>query len=272
MLTKSFKLILILLLGVFMSVEADAKNLKLSISNSDKAQIAQKIFHNECSRQMEKLVWWNAGEDFASLGLGHFIWYPKGEDGPFSESFVDLLLYLRAKKVDMPTWLKQLDPIDCPWSTRKEFLDAFKGSKIVELRHFMYATFTYQVDFIIKRVEKSLYLVLQSLASPEKELAADNFYLVADSPDGVYALIDYINFKGEGINKSERYNGYGWGLAQVLLNMDQQEKMKDPVNAFVLAAKFVLRRRVENAPKDRNEMKWLPGWENRVNTYIGIEH
>jgi hypothetical protein len=37
--------------------------------------------------------------------------------------------------------------------------------------------------------------------------------------------------------------------------------------AFSKAAANVLTRRVENAPKSRNESKWLPGWMNRVQTY-----
>ncbi len=36
------------------------------------------------------------------------------------------------------------------------------------------------------------------------------FYRVAQSPIGLYVLIDYINFKGEGTNIRERYNGQGW--------------------------------------------------------------
>ena len=35
-------------------------------------------------------------------------------------------------------------------------------------------------------------------------------------PYGQYALIDYLHFKGSGLNSAERYLGIGWGLKQVI--------------------------------------------------------
>ena len=43
---------------------------------------------------------------------------------------------------------------------------------------------------------------------------------------------------------------------------------KEPKAEFHRCAKKVLTYRVENAPKDRNETKWLKGWFKRVDTYI----
>ena len=40
--------------------------------------------------------------------------------------------------------------------------------------------------------------------STNKENLEYQFYRVANSPNGLYALIDYVNFKGEGINDSEK--------------------------------------------------------------------
>lgn len=251
-----------------MSIEADAKNFKLDITDEEKAVIAQKIFHNECSRDKEKLTWWNKGEDFASLGLGHFIWYPKGYEGPFDESFVDFIDYLKIKSVSIPLWMKKMKTMDCPWQTRDEFFADFDSFEMLEFRDFLYATFPYQVDFIVKRVEKSLYLILESLDKRGKEIVHANFYAVFNVPGGVYALIDYINFKGEGIKKDERYKGEGWGLAQVLLEMDHKVTARNPLKSFADSARYVLERRVENSPEERGEKRWLPGWKNRVNTYI----
>src|SRR5690242_4199842 len=68
--------------------------------------IGQKIFMNECSGKTEKLVWWNDREDFASLGIGHFIWYPKEKKGLFEDTFPALLAFLETHNVCMPIWLK----------------------------------------------------------------------------------------------------------------------------------------------------------------------
>ena len=75
---------------------------------------------------------------------------------------------------------------------------------------------------------------------------------------------DYVNFKGEGLAHSERYNGQGWGLLQVLLAMENQP---DSVLAFATAADWVLTRRANNARNTIEKETWLPGWRKRLTTY-----
>ena len=58
-------------------------------------QLGRRIWRNECRGTYSGLTSWNRGEEFASLGIGHFIWYPEGRQGPFRESFPMLLSYLR---------------------------------------------------------------------------------------------------------------------------------------------------------------------------------
>ena len=45
---------------------------------------------------------WNAGEDFPSLGIGHFIWYRAGQQEIFEESFPQLLSFLKRQQVALP--------------------------------------------------------------------------------------------------------------------------------------------------------------------------
>src|SRR4051794_39519410 len=59
----------------------------VNLSEGEAKRIGQKIWQNECNGTISGLTSWNAGEDFASLGIGHFIWYPEGRRGPFEESF-----------------------------------------------------------------------------------------------------------------------------------------------------------------------------------------
>ena len=54
-------------------------------------RIGQLVYRNECGSQEKYLVHWNVGEEFMSLGLGHFIWYPAGIEKTFSEIFPQLL-------------------------------------------------------------------------------------------------------------------------------------------------------------------------------------
>ena len=50
-------------------------------------KIGQKIWLNETGGKIDAITSWNANEEFASLGIGHFIWFPVGKWLPFEESF-----------------------------------------------------------------------------------------------------------------------------------------------------------------------------------------
>ena len=93
------------------------------------------------------------------------------------------------------------------------------------------------------------------------------FSQLATDPKGLYALIDYTNFKGEGISPHETYKGQGWGLLQVLQTMQ-----KNTVADFVVAAKKILTLRVKNSPPERQEEKWLKGWLNRLESYLKLKN
>ena len=225
--------------------------------------IGQKIWMNEGAGKPENLIVWNEGEEFPSLGIGHFIWYPKGVEHRFVESFPGLLRHIGARR-DIPSWLAS-QPY-APWNSRAEFLrDRDSNSVfIADLRAFLQETVSEQTRYIVIRLEKALPKILKEIKNPfAKRHVRENFYHVAMQENGVYALIDYVNFKGEGISPEERYNGLGWGLLQVLERMSDSNE--NVMSAFVEAADFILTRRVENAPRD--EARWLPGWRKRLNSY-----
>jgi hypothetical protein len=115
-------------------------------------------------------------------------------------------------------------------------------------------------------MREALPKMMQASPADQRDRIKANFDRLAASDPGTFALIDYVNFKGEGTNPAERYKGEGWGLAQVLANMDEGG---NAVAAFSKSAAEVLTRRVNNAPPARNEGKWLPGWKNRVRAYSG---
>jgi len=227
--------------------------------------IGDKIWMNEGAMKDEYLTAWNQGEEFASLGIGHFIWYPTNKQAPFDERFPALLQFFTQQGVELPQWL-QGDSPDCPWQTRDAFYQAIDGEQMNQLRQLLKNTIPQQVQFIIERLERALPKIMTELTTAqEKAWVKKQFYRVAQLPNGVYALIDYVNFKGEGTSPTERYKGQGWGLLQVLNNMPGETD--DVINEFVQAAEFVLKRRVKNSPPERNELRWLPGWRTRLKTY-----
>lgn len=234
--------------------------ISLQLTPAQARAIGDKIWHNEGAGKVENLTVWNRGEAFPSFGIGHFIWYPVGVDGPFTESFPQLLQYLK-RTTTLPAWLEQAG--DAPWRSRDEFYAAIDSAEMGELRRLLERTIAQQVAFMVARMEATLPKMLATLPDEaEGEHVRRQFYRIARQDNGVYALIDYINFKGEGTAAKERYEGQGWGLLQVL---EQMHNDKPALQEFVRAADFVLSRRVRNAPRD--ELRWLPGWRKRLQTY-----
>jgi hypothetical protein len=234
--------------------------------------IAKKVWQNEGAGKDKYLIWWNKGEDFASLGIGHFIWFPKDHTERFREVFPMVVEFMQKKGVEMPKWLTP--ETDLPWQTKEAFFRAKKAKtkQYMELFHFLKRTMPYQAEFMADRLSKALPQMLESIEDEKKaDVIQRRFYEVMHNKDGsinergLYVLLDYTNFKGEGTLKSERYKGQGWGLLQVLWNMDDKELNKQ--KAFAESAKSMLSRRIKNSPPARGEERWRKGWNVRLDTY-----
>jgi hypothetical protein len=175
----------------------------VSLTPAQLQRVGLRIWQNECAGSVAGLTSWNAGEDFASLGIGHFIWYPAGRRGP------------------------------------------------QELRKVLSKTVSLQTEFILARLQRAL--PQMKAASRNPALVEARFQALSATPEGAFCLIDYVNFKGEGTAATERYQGQGWGLLQVLEGMSSGTPP-----AFAASAKAVLSRRVQNAPAERKELTSWP--------------
>jgi len=238
----------------------------IRLSDAEAEAVGRKIWKNESGATIDGLTHWNKGENFASLGIGHFIWYKAGEPGPFTESFPGLLDALAASGRTLPAWLQGRPP--CPWPDRDAFFADFRGLRMNELRWLLADTIGIQARYAADRLEAALPKILAAAPAAERPALQARFDAVASVPNGVYALMDYVNFKGEGINTAERYNGQGWGLLQVLEGMSPASSGQASVEAFVKSADAALTRRVANSPPARDENRWLPGWRKRLLTYL----
>lgn len=227
-------------------------------------RVGKRIWQNECGGTVAGLTSWNAGEDFASLGIGHFIWYPKGKRGPFEESFPPLVAFLRARGIGVPAWAHG----PCPWPSKAAFDADKNGARQKELRVLLSQTVRQQTEFIMARMQAALPKMLAEAPRAQRAGVQRVFQSLAATPEGAFCLIDYVNFKGEGTSAKERYNGQGWGLLQVLQEIDRTAESRTPWHVqFAAAAKRVLSRRVANAPAERKEQRWLAGWHNRCDGY-----
>jgi hypothetical protein len=244
----------------------------LHLTQNQADYIARKVWQNEGAGKDKYLIWWNNGEDFASLGIGHFIWFPKDHTERFREVFPMVVAFMRRRHVSMPTWLTP--ETDFPWQTKEAFFAAKKAKspQYIELFHFLKRTMPEQAMFMAQRMEQALPQMLETLDDPaQKETIKHRFMHMLYKDDGsidergLYILIDYTNFKGEGTLKSERYKGQGWGLLQVLEHLD--ETSPDKYKAFADSAKAMLSRRIKNSPPARGEERWRKGWFKRLDTY-----
>src|SRR5499427_8123749 len=128
----------------------------ITVSHSDALKIGKRVWQNESGGTISGLTSWNQGEDFASLGIGHFIWYPRGRRGPFEESFPQLASFISKRGAKLPTLLLGTGEKPCPWNSRAEFVRAQHSSEMNQLRQFLVDTIDLQAEFLIARLESAL--------------------------------------------------------------------------------------------------------------------
>ena len=147
-------------------------------------KMGMQIWQNECAGKKEGLTTWNKGEEFASLGIGHFIWYPEGIDQRFKQSFPDLLFFLESHAVVLPLWLQQAK--GCPWRTREEFQAAQNQSQLLELRDLLAEHIDLQILFIVKRLERALPALLNDVEAKDHSHVVYQFYRLTQTPGGLF--------------------------------------------------------------------------------------
>lgn len=252
-------------IGLLLTNSIWAEPAPIQISPQEALDAGKRVWKNECSGSVEGLTSWNAGEEFPSLGIGHFIWYPEGKTGKFEESFPGLIRHLESRKVALPEWLLKAN--GCPWHDRQSFKADLGGPKLTELRKILANNVAYQTEYMALRLQKALPRLLEASEPSQKQEVEERFRKILQSPGGAYCLLDYINFKGEGVNPKERYAGQGWGLLQVLENINPTKFKNSPSNAFADSAEQMMLRRIRNSPPERGEVRWKEGWLNRIQSY-----
>ncbi len=244
------------LLGpLLMGWSLSAAALSISTAPIDLDRLARQLALHETGGRLENLAWWSPAEPFPSLGIGHFIWLPTGVKVPFEAQFPQWVHFAVEHGERVPQWLRAER---APWASQEAF---YADPRRTQLLRWLAKTQRLQARFVVERFRERWDRACE--AQPDCARLDQRLARLWRVPGGRYAVLDYVNFKGLGDNVKARYAGQGWGLIQVLRAMDDRAQ---PVPAFVAAAKHVLRRRVENAPRD--ETRWLPGWEKRLDHYL----
>jgi hypothetical protein len=239
-------------------------------TNAEADCAAEMIFMNECSGKSKNLLFWSPDEAFPSLGIGHFIWYPEKKAGPYQESFPAFLSFADEIGLPLPDWINELPGRHSPWRTREEFMRDLDSDRSRQLRAFLSATKSKQAQFIIRRFIRVFPTILDDLDETDRQSVRAKYDLLMRRREGTFAMVDYVNFKGEGFLTDARYEGGGWGLAQVLMEMNVPDDPDEALDQFIAAAERVLERRVARSPRRSVEAKWLPGWKNRLRNYSEV--
>jgi hypothetical protein len=248
-----------LLIMVFPEVSIPKEEIPDHISH----QVGKRVFQNECGGLPGNLVSWNPGENFLSVGIGHFIWYPQGAAKPYVESFIQFIQFAHSQGETIPAFLQG----PCPWNSRTSFLSAKDNLVRKKLEKFAQGTILLQTKFLFYRLNQAVIRIFAQLPPSRKTDITQKHDMLMASTEGRFAMVDYVNFKGEGLFPGESVHGEGWGLKQVLMEMRMPTSARTAVSAFAQAAERVLERRVRLDGENKKLKRWLPGWRNRVRSY-----
>lgn len=229
--------------------------------------VAARIMQNQTGGNTQKLLSWNDRENFATLGIGHFIWYPANNKGRYTESFPVFVEYAKAYNVALPRWLANQYKQGAPWPNSATFNRSQNDPQLRELREFLQQTQNLQANFMAARLQQTIPVMLSNLPASERQRVQNNYQAVLKSPDGLYPLLDYVQFKGNGLNPAERYRNQGWGLLQVLQEMRTVQPGPEALSEFRRAADDTLVRRIANAPAAAREARYLSQWLDRISSY-----
>ncbi|MGC6466967.1 MAG: hypothetical protein ACON38_11600 [Akkermansiaceae bacterium] len=246
------------------SQTSGAVQYSIRLTAAQKSAIGRKIWQNESGGKVSGLTHWNEGEEFPSMGIGHFIWYPKGFNGRWTETWTEFVRYAVSRGLSVPAVGRQAD---CPWPNKAAFMRDFNGAELAGLRNWLAANIPVQTEFIAYKSRAALPNIMKAAPANQRARIQANYQKVATTPNGIYALVDYVNFKGDGTNPREAYNGQGWGLKWVLMEMRDVPAGQAAAREFGAAAKRRLDLRIKNSPPSRGESRWRAGWHNRCDSY-----
>jgi hypothetical protein len=275
-----------------------------SVTRETAQNIGRNLLFNETSCKVKELASWDSTEDFPSIGIPHVIWFPSGVEKKYDESFPRFWKYLRERNngaMKMPSFLDRDDitsgSVPSIWQSKQQF---DSDPRVKELNRFLAnpTVLGWESDFAIHRGFDAAYKVMATNSLDPKpkmstKVMCQHFKKLLSSPGGVMALVDYTNFKGEGIYPAEIKgpSKVRWGLKQVIETMDDPnlnlsgeqiskvQSVLDPKQRdldlerqkFASAAKQTLSHRLENDPSVTKKVadEDRSGWGNRIDrTYM----
>jgi hypothetical protein len=250
---------------------------------------------------------------YVGIGLGSYIWYGANNRENYVEDWPTVAQALQSHDVTLPAWALGV----CPWSNEADFdaantpgspyyadiqalnttLQTDPAALDVQFRFGPWARLLRGVtpnsdtpgDYMFGYDPIKAPNALISLPPGEAELIGANFSAVSTvqgfgHPLGMYALVDYDNFKGEGTAVTEIHNTQHWGESAVLEKMGPLDIQIDPLTTFINSGLEVLHDRIVNTemenkrnntpiPNDNYDpntdpIKYWTFFQNHLNAYL----
>jgi hypothetical protein len=154
------------------------------ISSTEVRRIGDQIFQNESGGDVNKLIHWNKGENFASMGIGHFTWYPAGRKQSFGNTFPGMLTYLESRGVRLPQWIKHAKRSGAPWRTRSQLLRDKHNPQVQQLQRILFETRYLQAEYIMQRAQRAMPKLVTTAPPHLRPRVASNLNAVANSRGG----------------------------------------------------------------------------------------
>ncbi|MBX9743102.1 MAG: hypothetical protein K2W99_06160 [Chthoniobacterales bacterium] len=195
---------------------------------------------------------------YVSMGGG--IWYGEKTQLNYTEDWPTIAKALKDNGVKLPEWALGA----CPWANQEELTAALSSGfpyydEIQSLQDTL-STDPKALDILFRFGKWKRFLtavdpnsdapdhyIFTDATPGDAQLLADRFNAVAAMRDdaghplGLYALMDYDNWKGEGTSVTEIRNTQHWGLQSVLRNMSEEEmKSEGVLQAFIHSARRTL--------------------------------
>ncbi len=277
-----------------MCIEEDQKSMTtFALPQSAQKQLIQDIWQREAGGSTEGLTFWSPLENFASVGFNHSLWYPDKDDSTITRFAryaqknglrgIPEVLFARIPKSlnTRQKWQKALA------DARLEQPRSNAGETIQELQHFFLRRDVQetQLEYFLSALfqfNDNFQQMLENISHEERQkkwrrfqpTLQKRFQKLASQPETLNAMLDYLSFKGSGLDEGIIHIGRqqrevnldnNWGLLQVLAGLNDFELERDALQAFHAAAENILERRVELW---RSDQIWMAGWKNRLNTYL----
>ena len=228
-------------------------------------RIGKQIWHNEASCREDYLVFWSDKESFPSFGIGHSIWLPEGHEIKYTQGFHPLCQHLKESGIVLPSWIEDALKKGAPWKDRTDFYN--DQARLQELRKLLSSTVAHQAQFMVNRLKHTLPEIIKAAPKNKRKKVKRIINLMLASGVGTYVLVDYLNFKGDGLNPLEKSNGKPWGLLSVLQDMPDNLTQENVTKAFTIAATKKLLMLIEHSSPHYKRLNFFGGWITRLNTY-----